>query len=309
MILVFRTRIRELRERAGYRSQQAFANAFGVAQTTVAGWEGGKREPNYETTIRLANFFGVPLGYLLGQEMVFETFEPISILFSYYKSLTVKLFSEITGISQTVSEQLSIVATPFSDSAPGKNPLYYTLTDQQLQNIHSFFEIDTSTFRSETTQTPVFWSYSAYERLLTLSSPSLPDEAIPVKSSHLIPVLGQIAAGLPLYAEEHIEGYIYTEDHDGGECFGLRVRDDSMNAAKIHGGDLAIIQRCDMVENGTIAVVLVDGEATIKRYHREHELVILSPQSTDPEHQVRFYSLRDHSIRILGRVIEARTTL
>lgn len=63
---MFRLRVRELRENAGYKSQKALADAFGVAQTTVAGWEGGKREPNYETTIRLANFFGVSLDYLLG---------------------------------------------------------------------------------------------------------------------------------------------------------------------------------------------------------------------------------------------------
>lgn len=60
--------MRELRERTGYTSQKAFADAFGVAQTTVASWEGGKREPGYETTIRLAHFFGVSVDYLLGLE-------------------------------------------------------------------------------------------------------------------------------------------------------------------------------------------------------------------------------------------------
>lgn len=63
---MFRFRIRNLREAAGYKSQYAFAQAFGVAQSTVAGWEGGKREPNYATTIRLADFFGVSVDYLLG---------------------------------------------------------------------------------------------------------------------------------------------------------------------------------------------------------------------------------------------------
>lgn len=63
---MFRTRLRELREAAGYRSQQAFADAFGVAQSTVGNWEAGKREPNYETTLKLAKFFHVTLDYLLG---------------------------------------------------------------------------------------------------------------------------------------------------------------------------------------------------------------------------------------------------
>lgn len=66
---MFRVKVRELRESAGYRSQQAFADAFGVAQTTVASWEGGKREPGYETTIRLADFFHVSIDYLLGRDL------------------------------------------------------------------------------------------------------------------------------------------------------------------------------------------------------------------------------------------------
>lgn len=65
---MFQNRLRELRELAGYRSQQAFADAFGVAQSTVGGWESGKREPNYETTIKLARFFGVSLNDLLDVE-------------------------------------------------------------------------------------------------------------------------------------------------------------------------------------------------------------------------------------------------
>ena len=63
---MFRVRIRELRESAGYKSQQAFADAFGVAQTTVASWEGGTRMPSHATILRLADFFNVSIDYLLG---------------------------------------------------------------------------------------------------------------------------------------------------------------------------------------------------------------------------------------------------
>ena len=63
---MFAIRLKELRESAGYRSQQSFADAFGVAQSTVGGWEAGKREPNYETTVRLADFFKVSVDYLIG---------------------------------------------------------------------------------------------------------------------------------------------------------------------------------------------------------------------------------------------------
>lgn len=64
---MFRIRLKELRENAGY-SQYSFADAFGVAQSTVGNWEAGKREPNFETTQKLADFFGVTVDYLLGRE-------------------------------------------------------------------------------------------------------------------------------------------------------------------------------------------------------------------------------------------------
>lgn len=71
---MFRTRIRELRESDGFKSQQSFANAFGVAQSTVGNWEAGTREPNYEMAQKLANFFHVSVDYLLGREDVLRTF-------------------------------------------------------------------------------------------------------------------------------------------------------------------------------------------------------------------------------------------
>lgn len=64
---MFKVRIRELREAAGYRSQQSFADAFGVAQSTIGNWEAGKREPNLETMNHLADFFGTSVDYLMGR--------------------------------------------------------------------------------------------------------------------------------------------------------------------------------------------------------------------------------------------------
>lgn len=68
---MFRIRLKELRERAGY-SQYSFADKFGVAQSTVGSWEAGKREPNFDTMKRLADFFCVSVDYLLGRESVSE---------------------------------------------------------------------------------------------------------------------------------------------------------------------------------------------------------------------------------------------
>lgn len=134
-------------------------------------------------------------------------------------------------------------------------------------------------------------------------------EVIPYSPTTRIPILGTISAGLPLYAEEHIEGYTYTDLNHGGEYFGLRVKGDSMTAARIHDGDIVIIRRQDYIENGEIAVVIVgDDEATIKRYHHDENspTVTLIPQSYNPEHKPQNYDARKTNIRILGKVVRVQ---
>ena len=65
---MFQVRLKELREKAGY-SQQGFADAIGVKQSTVGNWEAGAREPKFEIMERLADFFGVSVDYLLGRDV------------------------------------------------------------------------------------------------------------------------------------------------------------------------------------------------------------------------------------------------
>lgn len=123
--------------------------------------------------------------------------------------------------------------------------------------------------------------------------------------SHRIPIMGYISAGLPLYAEEHIEGYTYTELNGGAEYFALRVKGDSMNAVRIYDGDLLIVRRQDTVENGEIAVVLVNGDdATVKRFHRDGNTITLIPCSSNPEHHPQIYNLHKTQVKILGRVVQ-----
>ena len=136
-----------------------------------------------------------------------------------------------------------------------------------------------------------------------------PAEFIPFAPTHRIPILGRIRAGLPLYAEEHVEGYTYTELNGGAEYFALRVTGDSMNAARIGDGDTLIVRRQECVDNGQIAVVLVgDDEATVKRFFCTGHTVTLMPQSTNPVHQPQVYDTRDIQIRIVGLVVQSMIT-
>lgn len=122
-----------------------------------------------------------------------------------------------------------------------------------------------------------------------------------------IPVLGRIAAGSPIYAEENIEGYTYTDLNGGNEYFALKVKGDSMDAAGILDGYTVIVRRQDVVENGQIAVCLIDNQdATLKRFSQHGNMVTLMPQSTNPENKPFVFDLRKNSIKVLGLVVEAK---
>ena len=140
-----------------------------------------------------------------------------------------------------------------------------------------------------------------------VSRRSLPEgiEPIDLSTYHRIPILGRISAGLPLYADEHVEGYTLTDLNGGAEYFGLRVQGDSMNALRINDGDIIIVRRQEEVEQGEVAVVLVDEEdATVKRFYSSDTTVTLMPQSTNPEHKPQLYDVSKTSIRILGKVVK-----
>ena len=141
--------------------------------------------------------------------------------------------------------------------------------------------------------------------LLGLEDPGLAPSAHPYHPNRSIPILGRISAGLPLYAEQNIEGYTFTDLNGGAEYFALRVSGDSMNAMGINDGYLIIVRRQDEVENGEVAVVMVGEEdATVKRFYATGSTVTLMPQSTNPVHQPQIYDLRKTPIKVLGKVVK-----
>ena len=124
------------------------------------------------------------------------------------------------------------------------------------------------------------------------------------------PVLGKISAGLPILAVENIEGYMYAPSSKiqaGYDYFFLRVIGDSMNL-KFPDGCLLLVQKQPELENSQIGVIRVNGDdATVKRFKREGDLVILEPMSSNPEHQVQIYNPKKIKVEIIGKVICAIT--
>ena len=128
----------------------------------------------------------------------------------------------------------------------------------------------------------------------------LPDT--PIK----LPILGKIAAGMPILAVENIEGYEFAPSSHikkGYEYFYLKVSGDSMNL-KFNENDIVLIQKQDFLENGEIGVILVNGfDATIKKFQQKNGFVFLEPMSSNPTHQVQIYDPKETEIKIIGKAV------
>jgi len=115
----------------------------------------------------------------------------------------------------------------------------------------------------------------------------------------VLPLVGQVAAGQPVVAEENIEEYIQTPSFAGGEDgeFLLRVRGESMQDAGIIEGDLVVVRSQEHAQDGDIVVALVGEEATVKRFFQESDHVRLQPENTSME------PIRSRDVRVLGKVV------
>ena len=99
-----------------------------------------------------------------------------------------------------------------------------------------------------------------------------------------VPLLGDIAAGEPLLAVENIDSYFSMPDGffgKGSDLFMLRIRGKSMIDIGINDGDYVVIRRQETAENGEIAAVLIDNEATLKRFYKENGFFRLHPENAD----------------------------
>lgn len=103
-------------------------------------------------------------------------------------------------------------------------------------------------------------------------------------STYHVPLLGTVTAGKPILAVESIEDYIPVPVNSGSaELFALRVRGDSMINASICDGDIVIVERTPVAENGEIVVALIEDEATVKRFYKEDGHFRLQPENDNYE--------------------------
>lgn len=135
---------------------------------------------------------------------------------------------------------------------------------------------------------------------ITEPTPSA-ENVIPLPSTRQVPLLGTIACGTPILAQENVEDLVDCPDFVRA-TFALRCKGDSMIGARILDGDIVYIRQQPDVDNGEIAAVLIEGEATLKRVYKTPGQLVLQPEN--PKFSPLVYSgeTLDH-IRILGKAV------
>ena len=124
-----------------------------------------------------------------------------------------------------------------------------------------------------------------------------------------VPLLGHVACGEPIYAEERFTGFEMVGDGIEAD-FCLRAKGDSMVGARIYDGDIVFVRKQETVDNGEIAVVIVEDEATLKRvyYDRAGQKLVLSPENPRYAPLVFTGSELD-GVKILGKAVAFQSSL
>ena len=114
-----------------------------------------------------------------------------------------------------------------------------------------------------------------------------------------LPLVGQVAAGQPVLAEENIEDYVQVPEVAGGDTgeYVLRVAGESMRDAGILAGDYVVVERRETAQDGDIVVAMVGEDATVKRFFKERDHIRLQPENPEME------PIRSADARVIGKVV------
>ncbi len=133
------------------------------------------------------------------------------------------------------------------------------------------------------------------------------DIIIPMPAMRKIPLVGSIACGTPILAEENCEGEVDVPDHVRAD-FALRCKGDSMINARIFDGDIVYIRQQESVEHGEIAAIIIDDEATLKRVYLYEDHISL--EAENPQYRpLVYWEAEMNNVRILGRAVAFTSTI
>lgn len=189
-------------------------------------------------------------------------------------------------------EALGLSADQVADKIGKNRATVYRYESNDIKN----FPIEILTPLAE-----VLHTTPAYLMGWDVADGNIPENIIPMPEMRKIPLVGAIACGAPILAEEHIEEYIDIPKHIAAD-FALTCKGDSMINARIFDGDIVYIHQQETVESGEIAAVLIDGEATLKRVRLFDDHISLEPEN--PQYRpLVFWGEEMNNIHILGKAV------
>lgn len=293
-------KILELVKESGLTAKE-FAEGANIAGGSITDWKTGRSKPSVESLQKIAKYANVQLEWLTG-DSEFKTKEELQKYYDYMigKSIISQALIDtvdnflLLGLSQEEIFKIRDMLTPTKDID----------MDEKKQEIFSLLSSYPKNIREKLKEAMMELLQRNYELLSIEEAKSLRKE---ISQFYMCPVYGRISAGQPNWAEECIEGRIPIDPDlmnivDPEECYFLHVNGESMNKIVKNGG-FALIRKTAWVENGEIAVVLVNGfDATLKKFSKQGDLAILEPMSDDPNFTTQVYG-NDTEIKIIGKYI------
>jgi repressor LexA len=280
-------RLKKLRTERGLL-QSDVAEFLNIKTNSYSQWETGKREPDYSSLLKLADYFQVSVDYLLGRSDDPEPEQKQKGPLLPTLAMNLRYYRLASHLSTSQAAKLADVpAGTWLSWEQGKA----LPSDEELARAAEVIGV----------------SVSDLGRDAERAEDTIPG-LYPVKKKRF-PVLGKVACGEPIFAEEDRETSIMASA-DINADFCLIAQGDSMTGAHIEDGDIVFIRQMPTVPNGKIAVVLIEDEATLKYidWRPESYTLILSP--ANPAYRIQVYQGEelDH-IRVLGMAVTLQKDL
>ena len=332
-------RIKKERENLNL-SREDLGKKIGVSYSAIAMYEQGNREPNSEIILKMCEIFNCSIDYLMGKSNFRTNEEELNNylkteikddLINTLKKLELSKSDLEKAVTAFIENYMIISDNPTVDIYNMEDSIIYFAYELIIKYYFKLInkELSILTYDSNLLSDKQAYFEKAEEnawnkmkKLLeeldnnntVISNLTSEEKAHKFISNleanskfYMCPVYGQISAGQPNWVEENIEGRIPIDTdlmdiYSPEEYFFLRVNGESMNKV-IKNGAFALIHKQDTVENGEIAVVLVNGyDATLKKFTKQGDLIILEPNSTDESFETQVYD-KTTSIKILGKYV------
>lgn len=306
-------RIKKERENLNL-SREDLAKKIGVSYSAIAMYEQGNREPNTSLLIKLCEVFNCSMDYLMGKsdfKTYKEDFENYNInnskiiilktIDSFYYEYVAPCSLKESDIDKIVDLLSNVNKSNVKEVKKQLNSFVNSFDEEKRKKVEKLIHIIIRELTDDIKSKNIFLYLTDLIRKENSNKSNISF------NYYMCPVYGQISAGEPNWVEQNIEGRLPIDPNlmniiNPEEYFFLRVNGESMNNI-VKNGAFALIHKQDTVENGEIAVVLINGyDATLKKFTKQGNVIVLEPDSSDNSFKTQVYD-KNTPIKILGKYV------